>query len=375
METATRSFRLAHASGGTAETMLELCLATLGTPPAGANIGFVYATDALHGAFDTICDTLRQRTGIADWVGTVGYGICVTGREYFDEPALALLVGTLDADAFRMLPTVAKPGDPLPEEVAGWVARAHPALGLVHADPRNAYLPQILDSISDDTDCFLVGGITASRGTVRQVAGGPATGGVSGILFGGDVAIASGLTQGCSPIGPPRTVTAGRDNVVMELDGAPALDAFKADAGEVVARNLVRAAGFIHAALPIPGSDRADYLVRNLVGIDPDKGWLAIGERIRTGDRIMFVRRDGASATADLDRMATDVAKRAGPDPACAIYVSCVARGPNQFGPGSRELGRLRDALGEVPLIGFYANGEISNNRLYGYTGVLTVIS
>ncbi len=374
METTTRSFRLAHASGGTAATLVEVCLATLGAPPAGANIGFVYATDALHGAFDDIVATLRSRTGIADWVGTIGYGICVTGREYFDEPALAVLVGALGEDSFRLVPSVTKPGDPLPDEVAGWVARAHPALGLVHADPRNAYLPQILDSISDDTDCFLVGGITATRGAVRQVAGAPEAGGVSGVLFGGDVAIVSGLTQGCTPIGPARTVTAGRENVLMELDGKPALDAFKADVGEAVARNLVRAAGFIHAALPIPGSDRADYLVRNLVGVDPDKGWLAIGERIRTGDRIMFVRRDAQAAMADLDRMAADVAERAGPSPAAAIYVSCVARGPNLFGPGSRELGRLRDALGDVPLIGFYANGEISNNRLYGYTGVLTVL-
>ena len=375
METTTRSFRLAHAAGGTADTLVESCLADLGTPPADANIGFVYATDALHGAFDDIVAKLTARTGVKSWIGTIGYGICVTGREYFDEPALAIMVGALDGESFRLLPTVAKPGDPLPDEVAQWVGRAHPALGLVHGDPRNAYLPQILDSISDDTDCFLVGGITASRGAVRQVAGAPASGGASGVLFGGALGLTSGLTQGCTPIGPVRTVTAGRDNVLIELDGKPALDAFKEDVGEAVARNLVRAAGFIHAALPIPGSDRADYLVRNLVGIDPDKGWLAIGERIQKGDRIMFVRRDAASAMADLDRMVADVVKRAGPSPVCALYVSCVARGPNLFGPGSRELGRLREALGDVPLIGFYANGEISNNRLYGYTGVLTVLA
>jgi len=160
----------------------------------------------------------------------------------------------------------------------------------------------------------------------------------------------------------------------MELDGRKALDVFKEDVGEAVAQNLVRAAGNIHAALPIPGSDRADYMVRNLVGIDPGKGWLAIGARIERGDRIMFVRRDAASAMVALDRMATDVAKRAGPAPKAALYFSCVARGPNLFGPNSEELTRVKEAIGDVPLIGFYANGEISNNRLYGYTGVLAVI-
>jgi small ligand-binding sensory domain FIST len=285
-----------------------------------------------------------------------------------------VLVGALDPESFRVLPSLKTPGEALPDGLSKWVASAHPVLGVVHGDPRNQYLPQVIDSISDDTNCFLIGGITATRGSVRQTADGPCDGGVSGILFGESVQIASGLSQGCTPIGPVRRVTQGRENVLMELDGKKALDAFKEDVGEQVAQNLVRAAGNIHAALPIPGSDRADYMVRNLVGIDPAKGWLAIGARIERGDRIMFVRRDAESAMQDLDRMTTDVAKRAGTAPKAALYFSCVARGPNLFGPNSEELSRVKEKIGDVPLIGFYANGEISNNRLYGYTGVLAVI-
>jgi small ligand-binding sensory domain FIST len=374
METTTETFRLAHAADAPAEALVERCLAALGPVRAGANIGFVYATDALHGQFDAIVEKLRRATGIDSWIGTVGYGICVTGKEYFDEPALAVLVGALDADAFRLLPTVARPGDALPKDVTEWARRAKPRLGVVHGDPRNAYLPQILDSVADDVDCFLVGGVTASRASLRQVAGEVTEGGLSGVLFAESVGTVSGLTQGCSPIGPTHRITEGRDNVLMELDGRPALDVFKEDAGELIARNLARAAGYLHAALPIPGSDKADYLVRNLVGIDPAKGWLAIGARIERGDRVMFVRRDAASAMADLDRMVGDVAKRAAAPPRAALYFSCVARGPNLFGPNSEELRCVGAALGEVPLIGFYANGEISNNRLYGYTGVLTLL-
>lgn len=374
METTTASFRLAHAAGNSSDGLVDRCLEQLGKLPPGANIGFVYATDLLHAEFDAMVERLKRATGIAHWVGTIGYGICVTGHEYFDQPALAVLIGALDAESFRVLPNLKRPGDPLPEDVSKWVARAHPALGVVHGDPRNQYLPQIIDSVSDDANCFLIGGITATRGAVRQTADGPCEGGVSGILFGDSVQIASGLSQGCSPIGPIRRITAGRENVLMELDGRKALDVFKEDVGEAVAQNLARAGGNIHAALPIPGSDRADYMVRNLVGIDPGKGWLAIGARIERGDRIMFVRRDAASAMADLDRMTTDVAKRAGAAPKAALYFSCVARGPNLFGPNSEELNRVKEAIGDVPLIGFYANGEISNNRLYGYTGVLAVI-
>jgi small ligand-binding sensory domain FIST len=374
METTTDTFRLAHASGNAPEALVDKCIAQLGPLPKGANIGFVYATDLLHAQFDAMVERLRRYTGIAHWVGTIGYGICVTGHEYFDEPALAVMVGAMGPEDFRVLPNVKRPGDALPEEVSKWIAKANPALGVIHGDPHNQMLPQIIDSVSDDANCFLIGGITATRGSVRQVADTPCQGGVSGILFANSVQIASGLSQGCTPIGPIRSVTAGRENVLMELDGKKALDCFKEDVGEALVGNLQRAAGNIHVALPIPGSDRADYMVRNLVGIDPSKGWLAVGARIERGDRLMFVRRDAASAKADLDRMTDDVAKRAGAAPRAALYFSCVARGPNLFGPNSEELAQVKSAIGDVPLIGFYANGEISNNRLYGYTGVLAVI-
>lgn len=375
MDTRTRSFCFAHAAGADWETMTRDCLHRLGTLPAGANIGFVYVTDTVGDDLESVTGRLRAATGIEHWVGTLGFGICVPGREYFDEPAIAVMAGVLPEDSFRILPTVAKPGQKLPKQVADWIARRHPMLGVVHADPRNAYLSAIIDSISDDAECFLVGGLTASRGQQRQVADQVTEGGISGVLFAGDVEVATGLTQGCSPIGAVHEVTEARENIVMRLNGRPALDVFREDIGEVLARNLNRVGGSIHAALPVSGVDRPDYLVRNLVGIDPQQGWLAIGDRIATGDRLMFVRRDGSTALADLDRMLNELKGRAKTTPKAALYYSCVARGPNLFGRNSEEMTRVAEAVGPgVPLVGFYANGEICNNRLYGYTGVLTLI-
>jgi small ligand-binding sensory domain FIST len=194
------------------------------------------------------------------------------------------------------------------------------------------------------------------------------------VLFAGDVPVVTGLTQGCSPIGPVHEITKGREHIIMELDGRPALEVFKEDIGEVLARNLGRAGNYIHAALPIAGKDTADYLVRNLTGIDPDKKWIAVGDRLTQGDRLMFVRRDAASARKDLTRMLNDLKQRASAPPKAALYYSCVARGPNLFGPDSEELRTVQEAIGDVPLAGFFANGEISHNRLYGYTGVLTLL-
>ena len=374
MHITTRSFACAHAQGGDWQALTQECLDGLGALPKGSNLGFVYLTDSIDDDFSRISAKLREATGIADWVGTIGFGVCVSGQEYFDTPAMVVMVAALPDDSFRILPTLTRPGEALAGELPDWVGRRNPMLGVVHGDPRNAYLPAIIDSITDDTNCFLVGGLTASRGQFHQIAGSVTEGGVSGVLFADDVVVSTGLTQGCSPIGPVHEVTQAEDNVVLELDGQTALDIFKEEIGEVLARDLNRIAGYIHAALPIPDTDTGDYLVRNIMGIDPSNGWIAIGERLSKGDKLMFVRRDGPSAMADLERMLDDVTDRAGDSPKAALYFSCVARGPNLFGRNSEELTAIGDRLGDVPLVGFYANGEISSNRLYGYTGVLTLI-
>jgi small ligand-binding sensory domain FIST len=187
------------------------------------------------------------------------------------------------------------------------------------------------------------------------------------------VPLSTGLTQGCSPIGLVHTITGMHEGIVTELDGEDALEVLKADVGALLARDLRQLAGYVHAAIPVSGSDQADYLVRNLVGFDVDQGWIAVAEGLRVGDRLRFVRRDAASAIEDMQRMLDDVKRRAGERPRGAVYHSCVARGPHQFGPGSQELTMIAETFGDIPVVGFFGNGEISHDRLYTYTGVLTV--
>ncbi|MDG2204034.1 MAG: FIST C-terminal domain-containing protein, partial [Alphaproteobacteria bacterium] len=94
---------------------------------------------------------------------------------------------------------------------------------------------------------------------------------------------------------------------------------------------------------------------------------------LEAGDQLMFVRRDPASAEEDLIRMVRDLMDRL-PGPARGgLYFSCVARGSNLFGQEGREMKIIGDLMKDVPLVGFFGQGEISNNRLYGYTGVLAL--
>jgi small ligand-binding sensory domain FIST len=374
MDAITEAFRVAHASGGDWQDLTESCLRQLGGSAPGCNLGFVYVTDSIDEDLHHVVRRLREATRIHHWVGTIGFGVCANGEELFDMPGMAVMVGTLPPEDFRILPCVTDAHAPLPDDVRRWAAERRPALGIVHADTRHPALEPLFDAIQRESGCFLVGGLTASRGELGQIAGEVFDGGVSGLLLSGDVEVACGLTQGCTPIGPAHQVTEGRDNILMALDGRPAFEVFREDIGELLARNLERAAGYVHAAVPITGSDTGDYLVRNLIGVYPEQGWVAIGERVAEIDRVMFVRRDGASAMTDLTRMAEDLRRRAARRPRAALYFTCVARGPNLFGRGSVELKTIARILGDVPLVGFFANGEISNARLYGYTGVLALI-
>lgn len=365
--------RFAHAAGDDWRRTLAECLERLGALGPDHRLGFVYAADKFAGELADIASALRVATPIKDWVGTVGIGICATGQEYFDRPALALMVAAADPEEYRLLPLLERDTRPMKNAHWQWIERSRPSLALVHGDPRAACVPQLIEGLAEEIG-FVVGGLTCSRTNFPQLAGEVNEGGVSGVLFAGDVAVATGLSQGCSPIGPVRRATECDGNIVSTIDGRPALDVFKEDIGETLSRDLRRAAGFIHAALPVKGSDTGDYTVRNLTGIDQRRGLIAIGANLAQGDPILFVRRDKQAAEQDLDRMLRQLKQRTrGAAPKGGIYVSCVARGPNLFGPDSEELRSIKHALGEFPLVGFFANGEISHSRLYGYTGVLTL--
>jgi len=199
--------------------------------------------------------------------------------------------------------------------------------------------------------------------------------GVAGLMLAPGISVATGLTQGCMPIGPVHRIDEARDNVVMVIDGRPALAVFTEDIGPGLASDLRRVGGLIFAGLPVAGSDTGDYLVRNLMAIDPGRGWIVLGAEIAAGDTILFCRRDPESARRDMVRMVRQLAGRLNGPAKAGIYVSCVARGAALFGNPGVETELIRESLGEFPLIGFFANGEISRDRLYGHTGVLTLFT
>jgi len=370
------TFKAACATGSDWRVILGRCLTDLGTGPLEANLGLLYVTAPLAPYLRELLGDLRNTTEIDAWIGTVGAGICFTGREIYDEPAAAIMLASLPDDSFRLIPAGIEPLAAMLAANRQWIAEHQANFAIVHADPGNSHIPQIIQSLSNDLDSgFLVGGLTSADDHTGQlqIAGELCGDGLSGVLFSSAVPVISGLTQGCTPLGSKHTISRCDRNILVNLDGRPALDVFREDIGEVLSKDLSRVAGYIFAGLPVPGSDTGDYLVRNLIGIDPGQKLLAIGDLLEEQATIMFCKRDGDSARQDMLRMLDELGKRAKGRIKGGVYYTCLGRGRYQFGENSQELRMIRDELGDFPLVGFFANGEISHNRLYGYTGVLTL--
>lgn len=383
--------RFLHALGRGPDwrTCVADCLARLpgGVPvgsAAGAGAGdvavgpgFVYVTQALAHDLGPILSTLRERSGIDHWVGAVGHGIVGTGEEEHEAPAVSILVAALPADDWRLLGTLMREGDVPDEDVMDWVGPVAPVLGLVHGDPENGSLPYLVNDLVDQTEGFLVGGLTAEEpdGSVPlQVAGLPTRGGLSGVLFSGQLPAVVGVTQGCRPLGGYHVVTEAARAAVARLDGRRPLDILCEETGARTREDLQRLAGVVGVAVPVAGSDRGDYAVRPLMAIDPKAGWIATGSALGPGDRLRFVRRDAETAEADMRAMLRRLKDRlAGRPPRGGVYVGCVERGPRLFGGMAREARLIAEELGDFPLTGFFGSGEISHNRLYSHSGVLTL--
>jgi len=198
--------------------------------------------------------------------------------------------------------------------------------------------------------------------------------------------------------------------VVNQLDGEPALDVLLRELKVSLAQpeqalKAVRATlvGLLQrqdrgdaVAVARTGNFGSDVLVRHIIGLDTARGGVAVSDQVEDGMQLAFCQRNVQAARSDLMRVCAEIREELEPEelpvaeltaqaaPAGvaaqaarrivgAVYVSCSGRGGPHFGGPSAELQIVRRALGDVPLVGFFAAGEIARNHLYGYTGVLTV--
>ncbi len=401
-----------------AQLRAQMALPALAAQPS---LGLLYITDHYAGQAQDILDHLgAELPEVTDWAGTVGVGIAATQVEYFDEPALAVMLCDLAPHQYRVFSGVS----PLAtaQGADGFVAQT----ALVHADGQTPELSELVAEVAERTAThYVFGGLASSRGPLvqfarssrgavpgsgQQGASGVFHGGLSGVAFGPEVSLISRVTQGVRPVSAPHDITLADHNVVLELDHRPALGVLLEDLGITleapqlaVARLRQTLVGITlpdaspPQALRRPGQMGDDVLVRHLIGLDPGRHGIAIADQAPRGGRLVFCERHREAARADLMRIGAEIREELEPESLTAdmasslshtdaepgfllpsrmvgaLYVSCSGRGGPHFGGPSAELQILRRALGDVPLVGFFAGGEIAHHRLYGYTGVLTV--
>lgn len=368
-------FIFEHSSGLNWKAISEKFLGKIpiGTlKPDQSYLGIVYFTDHLTNDAETIVNFFRNLTGVQEWIGSVGIGICATGTEYFDTPAVAMMILELPKDSIHIINNEQSSALKLnssSNEMLSGISN----FGILHIDPRNRDIDGSLKTLAANLNCFFVGGLSSSRNQNLQIAGGVETGEITGAVISDSVSVMTALTQSCIPFSTERSITDYKDNVILKLDGRPALEILK----EVIeAQNRTDTPlqpEQILVALPVLNSDTEDYIVRNLIGIEVQNKSLAINEMIEPGSTLKFCRRDSEAAELDLLETIRKLKKRIPKTPKGGVYFSCLARGPNMFDRSRSELKLIESELGNLPIIGLFCSGEISNQRLYTYTGVLAL--
>ncbi len=207
-------------------------------------------------------------------------------------------------------------------------------------------------------------------------------GGCVGVALQGNLHVDAIVAQGCRPIGPMMTVTDCSGYFLTALDKRPAVEVLvelfhklnEADQ-ELLQRSL-------HLGVATTGlkSDlgRGDFLMRNVLQLDHEKGVISVGDLLRNGQTIQFHLRDATTAGEDLANMLERYRReQPGVDPAGALLFTCTGRGQRFFGTAGHDSGRFVEHLGDVPIGGFFCGGEIApvggTTYLHGYTSAFAV--
>jgi small ligand-binding sensory domain FIST len=351
-----------------------------------ADLALVFTSGEAHARAHALLHAVRRVTGARTVVGASGAGVLTERGEVEQVPAVAVLVAGREGSLILRAALVgererldAGAGAELGRALGPALAEGGTLLLLpdVNLDPRG-----LLDGIGEALGPVpVVGGVAAGAPPFELANADVVRGGLAALAIAGAVPVIE-VGQGCQPIGEPYVVTRGSGQLVQAIAGRPALDVLK-DAVRTVPdfeERAPRAGIFAGLAMDPAKSplERGDFLVRNLAGVDPDSGVVAVAGDVRVGQTIQFQIRDAEAARDDLDAMLVRIRRALGARrPAFGIYVNCAGRGRGLFGVPDHDVALIRERLGRWPLVGFFGNGEFAPvggaNFFHTYTGVLVI--
>ncbi|MBX3027336.1 FIST C-terminal domain-containing protein [bacterium] len=324
-------------------------------------------------------------------LGCSGGGVIGGGREIERRPGVSLTAAYLPGVAMAPF-HLTNDAVPAPESEPEALAR------LVAVDSASA--PQFVvlsDPFTFDTESLIRGLDRAYPGstTVGGIASGGRDAGSNALFLGervhrsgavgvalsGNVAVDTIVAQGCRPVGEPMFVTAGERNVIRALDGRSPLAVLQElhDRLDPRDRQLARHSLFVGIVMREDRQQygQGDFLIRNLIGIDQASGALAIGALVDPNAVVQFHLRDAETSAHDLEALLQRYCRADPPPTPGSLLFSCLGRGQFLYGRPDHDSELFRRYLGDVPLGGFFCNGEIGpvhgGTFLHGYTSAFAL--
>lgn len=386
--------------------------------PMPADLGLVFISSAYTSEYSRLMPLLQERLSVPAIIGCGGAGIvgmnaCGEPQEVEGQAALTISLAHLPDVSVRPFHI---PGDDIPDldsppsawvDLIGVSPHEKPDFILL-ADPFSSKVNDLIQGLDFAyPGSIKVGGLASASSMgvqnglfyfsqERDGIGKLYREGTVGVALSGNIAIETIVAQGCRPIGPTYQVTKGERNILLEI-AKPDSSGMGTNEGEsrpplTVLRDLIQTLSERDRQLAqhslFVGIARnefkqhlgaRDFLIRNLLGVDPRAGAIAIGDRVRPGQRIQFHLRDARTSQEDLELLLQQYEKDS-PDlseVAGALMFSCLGRGEGLYGQANFDSYLFRRYVKNVHLSGFFCNGEIgpvgSDTFLHGYTSVFGI--
>jgi small ligand-binding sensory domain FIST len=333
-----------------------------------------------------IAGALQKQLSPKALLGCMGESIVGNEIEVEGEPALALWCATwstaVEMSAFCLIPEKTSEGFCLlgrPDGLAE--ADASRSCLILFGDPFTLPVDRLLRDLNKEHPGLpLIGGMTSGArgaGESRLLFGDSVQGiGAVGVLLQGPLAIRSIVSQGCRPIGKPMVVTKAHENIIEALGGQTPLSQLQELWPTLSTSDQALFQQGLHIGRVMNEYQgefsRGDFLVRNVMGLDQDTGELAITDQVRVGQTVQFHVRDAQSASEDLHTLLKRDRQNAKQLPAGGLIFTCNGRGSRLFGKPNHDAAAIRNEVGNIPMAGFFAQGELGpvggQNFIHGFT-------
>lgn len=365
---------------GAVRQAAQRVVAALGEAP---DLALVFLASEDVGDYARAAEALAGELPGTTLIGCSAAGVIGDGREAEHTPALSLTAAVLpgvEVSPFQL----AGDEQPDPAGLRGeiGVARDQEPCLLILPNPHGGLVEPLIEALDQAyPGGQVLGGVPSSldsMGGMALLLGDELRDeGVVGVALTGALRVRTLVSQGCRPVGQPLFVTRAEANLIHELDGRPAHQVLEELLSGMTERELGLARQALFLGITMRESTRVhttgDFLIRNVLGFEARTRAVAVAARLPEHATVQFQVRDAAASHQDLDQLLEAEARSLGDErPAGAVLFSCLGRGRGLFGVVDHDPGLLRKHLGDVPLGGFFCNGELGPVQgctyLHGYT-------